>query len=65
MVIILATKQIIPWKKHLGNIPAVPWEGEGQGGYGIDVMSLRGQFCGLIAYRQAQKIPRQLADYSL
>jgi hypothetical protein len=59
-------KQKIPGKKHLGKIPTVPWgEGEGQDGYAVDVMSLRGQFCGLIAYRQEQKIPRQRADYSL
>jgi hypothetical protein len=48
----------------LGKIPTVPWEGEGQGGYAVDVMSLRAQFCGVIDYRQEQKIPRKLADYS-
>jgi hypothetical protein len=57
-------KQRIPGKKHSGKIPTVPWEVEGQGGYAVDVMSLRSQFCGLIAYRQEQKMPRQLADYS-
>jgi hypothetical protein len=64
MIIILATNKEFLEKKHSGRIPTVQWEVEGQGGYAVDVMSLRGQFCGLIAYRQEQKIPRQLADYS-